>query len=220
MANDELSLELTDTLRELLLIVESSIVSYGIIDEYLEARFNDFISAALALKIKTIANFEIESGTRYNYVLILSDSKELSHWMLLKGVSISLTESGVEFHCVAQGGWTYPIRDCRFFIVCPACPNICLGAENLERLAKYRPVRRYILPSGWIIQYPRRLKPKTMILEYIMSTFSAGAVLQAEEINKHLRFFHPDYALLRRELVDFGYMERTKDGRVYTVKAP
>lgn len=65
---------------------------------------------------------------------------------------------------------------------------------------------------------PSKEKRKLIVLEHIMQNFEVGKKYTHQEINQKLEEIHPDYSTIRRHLVDYGYMERTKDCQFYWVK--
>jgi len=58
-------------------------------------------------------------------------------------------------------------------------------------------------------------KKKIVILRRISKEFSAGRDYSEKEVNELLKAIYPDFATLRRALIDYGYLTRTPDGRVY-----
>lgn len=73
--------------------------------------------------------------------------------------------------------------------------------------------------DGRLQTMPKKQEPRQQILNYISSQLEAGEYSE-KEINQWLDNFHKDYAMLRRFLVDYGYLTRTKDGAVYCKDAP
>lgn len=56
-----------------------------------------------------------------------------------------------------------------------------------------------------------------LVLDYLASRFECGRVYTESEVNVLLRQWHTfdDWALLRRELFEQGYLNREKDGSRY-----
>ena len=74
-------------------------------------------------------------------------------------------------------------------------------------------------------QFPLKLKvfsskekKKIVILRRIIQQFEKGRVYTEKEVNEILKDIYGDYAILRRCLVDYGYMDRARDGSKYWVK--
>lgn len=56
---------------------------------------------------------------------------------------------------------------------------------------------------------PTRRKPRAVVLIELAHRFAVGHEYAEPEVNAILRAAHDDYAYLRRELVDYRYLERT-----------
>jgi hypothetical protein len=63
--------------------------------------------------------------------------------------------------------------------------------------------------------FPSKLKDKHLVLEEILRRIPATETMQETELNRHLKEIYADFATLRRELVDAGYMSR--EAGVYQV---
>ncbi|MBQ3825434.1 MAG: DUF2087 domain-containing protein, partial [Spirochaetaceae bacterium] len=63
----------------------------------------------------------------------------------------------------------------------------------------------------------KREAEKEAIMRYLQTKFEVGKHYTEREVNDILKQFHSfnDHALLRRELFDRGYLERTADCREY-----
>lgn len=65
--------------------------------------------------------------------------------------------------------------------------------------------------------FPRNDAEKQVLLSRIMQDFEEGKTYSEEEINKIIKKYFEDFALIRRELVNFGYMQRSPGGVKYKV---
>lgn len=65
--------------------------------------------------------------------------------------------------------------------------------------------------------FPRKEKKKVVILARIAEEFEQGRVYSEPEVNAILRPIYPDYATIRRYLIEYGFMQRTPDCRAYQV---
>jgi hypothetical protein len=61
-----------------------------------------------------------------------------------------------------------------------------------------------------IIDLPAREKKKLVILKWLADKFEYGERYSEQEISERLEQYNPDYATLRRYLVEYGYMDRDK----------
>ncbi len=75
----------------------------------------------------------------------------------------------------------------------------------------------YMKKDGTFKEIPYVPKRQKALVHYISQAFEVGRVYREKEVNEVLERFHPDYATLRRFLVDFLYLERTANGSQYQV---
>lgn len=66
-----------------------------------------------------------------------------------------------------------------------------------------------------LINFPSKNNKKYMVMEYISKTFIKEGYYTEKEINEILKNIFVDYALLRRYLIDYKLLNRTKDCRKY-----
>jgi len=65
---------------------------------------------------------------------------------------------------------------------------------------------------------PSKEKYKIVILNFLIEKFNPNKQYTEPEINQVLKSFYPDFAILRRYLVDYKLLDRSKDCRLYWVK--
>jgi hypothetical protein len=87
------------------------------------------------------------------------------------------------------------------------------GEENDKIIAAYLES-----PEGPLKIFPGKEKKRLAILRHIMKSFAADRRYSEKEVNAVLKVFYEDYVLLRRYLIDYGFMDRTVDGSAYWVK--
>lgn len=74
------------------------------------------------------------------------------------------------------------------------------------------------IKDGKITQLPRRLSDKREIFSYVIEQgFAEGKTYTEREVNEILKEYYFDFALLRRYLVDDGWLRRDRQGQVYIV---
>jgi hypothetical protein len=74
------------------------------------------------------------------------------------------------------------------------------------------------LRGGRIAQYPASQTERGELLALVAErAFRSGEVLDEREVNERLASFHDDVAVLRRYLVDFGLLVRTRSGSSYAL---
>lgn len=64
-------------------------------------------------------------------------------------------------------------------------------------------------------QIPTKYTKLLVILRYLASLFEPGRQYAEVEVNGILQAVHDDFARLRRELIEQGYLERDRSGRAY-----
>jgi predicted transcriptional regulator len=64
-------------------------------------------------------------------------------------------------------------------------------------------------------QIPAQRKKRVIVLQHLVTRFDPNREFSEREVSDMLKVAHPDFATLRRELVDYGYMSRA--GGVYRV---
>ena len=73
-------------------------------------------------------------------------------------------------------------------------------------------------PHGPLSLYPVKEKKRIAIISHLTKRFVAGKTYTEQEVNDILKPIYEDYVLLRRHLIDFGFMERARDGSAYWLK--
>src|SRR5205085_4759267 len=76
-------------------------------------------------------------------------------------------------------------------------------------------LKDYLTPDGRLREIPLAGKKFMAVLRYVAKTFETGREYSEKEVNAALEAFNEDYATLRRALIDFRWLERERDGRVY-----
>lgn len=73
-------------------------------------------------------------------------------------------------------------------------------------------------PDGPISSFPLKEKKRVAILKHILKYFEVDRTYTEKEVNAVLEQFHNDYVLLRRCLIEYGFIDRVPDGSSYWVK--
>lgn len=66
--------------------------------------------------------------------------------------------------------------------------------------------------------FPLKEKKRVAILRHLIKNFDANKNYTEKEVNAILEKYYDDYVLLRRCLIEYGFMDRTQDGSSYWVK--
>ncbi len=76
-------------------------------------------------------------------------------------------------------------------------------------------VEDYSLPDGRLKTIPAQRKKLEAVLRYVIEAFEPGVRYKEEQVNELLSHFHEDTAILRREMVGYGLMNREGGGGEY-----
>jgi hypothetical protein len=71
-------------------------------------------------------------------------------------------------------------------------------------------VLRTFFEGDRLTAMPMQEKKRRVVLRWLAGHFDESIRYPEKQVNEILTRFHPDYALLRRELVDWGFMTREK----------
>lgn len=90
----------------------------------------------------------------------------------------------------------------------------------MERQSLPREIRPFLDGTGRLIQWPSRHKVQRMAIALLAQRFEPGREYAEKEVNETLIDGHTfaDWALLRRSLVDWGFMSRESDGSRYRLR--
>lgn len=78
-------------------------------------------------------------------------------------------------------------------------------------------IKKYIV-DGILTEFPTKEKRKLAILRYIMKKFDLEKKYSEKEVNEVIKAIYHDYVTGRRYLIEYGFMDRKKDGSEYWVK--
>ncbi|MDQ4070746.1 MAG: DUF2087 domain-containing protein [Actinomycetota bacterium] len=80
--------------------------------------------------------------------------------------------------------------------------------EDLGATADQAQVLRNYLVGGRLTHIPAARSKRLVVLDFLAGQFEPGRVYPEDQVNYALGRFHPDYAALRRDLVEEGFLER------------
>jgi len=72
--------------------------------------------------------------------------------------------------------------------------------------------------EGPLSEFPLKQKRKLIILRHIVKRFDINKQYTEKEVNQILKEVYDDYVTLRRYLIEYGFMDRNRDGSVYWLK--
>ena len=73
-------------------------------------------------------------------------------------------------------------------------------------------------PGGPLSEFPTKEKKKVIVLNHLLSRFDSSRRYTEKEVNEILKPIFYDHFLLRRSMVDYGFMDRIIDGSYYWVR--
>lgn len=78
-------------------------------------------------------------------------------------------------------------------------------------------LRNFLDSVGRVKVYPSKRKNQALVVEYLATKFEPGKLYTEKQVNELLMAWHvfEDWALLRRELFDLGFLDRSPDGASY-----
>lgn len=91
----------------------------------------------------------------------------------------------------------------------------------IDELVGFEGWEKKVLKDYWggerFRQLPAKEKKFAVIVRYVATKFEAGREYSEMDVNAVLKQCHEDYAILRRELVERGYLKRAGGGGSYWV---
>lgn len=72
--------------------------------------------------------------------------------------------------------------------------------------------------SGRLKKFPLKEKQKLVVLREIVKHLKSEKTYTEKELNQLLQFFYDDYAVIRRYLIEYGFLDRKPDGSEYWLK--
>ncbi len=90
----------------------------------------------------------------------------------------------------------------------------------MDRASLPRELRPFVDDDGRIKQWPVRQKVQRMAIAYLAARFEPGRDYHEREVNELLLRWHTfgDWALLRRLLFDWRFLDRESDGSRYWLR--
>jgi hypothetical protein len=73
------------------------------------------------------------------------------------------------------------------------------------------------MPDGRIVAIPTKRRALVLVLIEVLAALDPDQVYDEKRLNGLLGEFHPDFALLRRELIDYRLLERNAHTGEYWV---
>lgn len=90
----------------------------------------------------------------------------------------------------------------------------------ITQAEKSKVLERYFAPNNEMLieEFPAKEKKKIIIMQHISKEFECNTIYTEREVNEILKKFYQDYVTIRRYLVQYGFLDRSKDGKEYWIK--
>ena len=76
-------------------------------------------------------------------------------------------------------------------------------------------IKKFFGEDGSLIRFPKKEKDKLIVLMKIAGEFTSNRIYSEKEVNEILKGYYDDYVLLRRYLIEYGFITRKPDGSSY-----
>lgn len=74
-------------------------------------------------------------------------------------------------------------------------------------------------PTGALLKFPLKQKQKLVVLREIVKQLEQDKTYTEKELNEQLKLIYADYAVIRRYLIEYGFLARKADGSEYWLKS-
>jgi hypothetical protein len=88
---------------------------------------------------------------------------------------------------------------------------------NITNDEQEKIIKRYF-SEGVLTKFPPKEKQRLVILREISNHLTLDHKYEEQELNQLLKGFYDDYALIRRYLIEYGFLDRKTDGSKYWLK--
>lgn len=153
----------------------------------------------------------------------VSESTVSHHLTKLREVNlVNLRAVGTERHYCANPGAIKRFKNLITDIERQIAPEAAEESDDswineLDIDDEARKVLRNYTSNAYITQLPRSQVKLLIILDWLGTKFERDVKYTEREVNDILLKHHEDFASIRRDLVDFGYLRRERGGGKYWV---
>lgn len=156
------------------------------------------------LRVLGLISTEPQTGKQLAEALGLSAPTISHHMRRLVAAGIVIEERDAQRHRYSLNKQL--LGSIRTRVDTAVSPN---GGDDRSR------VLRNFVRDGKLTTIPAARKQRVIVLQYLLEQFDPGRTYPEREVNDLLGGFHEDFATLRRELVDYGYL--TRENGIYQV---
>lgn len=86
---------------------------------------------------------------------------------------------------------------------------------HILEIEREKVLTNFVDSEGKVATIPRKEKSKIIILQYVIECFFDDKVYKEAEVNEIIKQKFEDYVTIRRYLIQYGFLARTKDGSKY-----
>ena len=110
------------------------------------------------------------------------------------------------------------MRDENRFVPVPASAPVSDERFAVTAAESQQIEKRLFDDDGALRRFPMKAKEQIVVLRRVLRSFAPDLRYQEKEVNEILGRSYGDYVLLRRLLVDYGFLDRKRDGSEYWVR--
>ena len=88
---------------------------------------------------------------------------------------------------------------------------------NITEEEQEKITAKYFL-NGRLTKFPPKQKQKLIVLRAIAKQLEEQESYKEKEVNELLKSIYDDYILIRRYLIEYGFLDRKADGSLYWIK--
>jgi len=74
------------------------------------------------------------------------------------------------------------------------------------------------IKDGKVTVFPSKERKKYILLSFFISLFKIDEVYTEKQVNEIIKKVYPDFATIRRYLIDYHMLNRTNDGKKYWIE--
>lgn len=78
-------------------------------------------------------------------------------------------------------------------------------------------LEKYLDTRGKVTTWPGKEKNRLLVLSYLATKFEPEKEYSEQDVNLILMEYTDDYVTRRRDLIEYRFLNRTDDGRLYWV---
>ncbi|WHY75195.1 DUF2087 domain-containing protein [Neobacillus sp. WH10] len=106
------------------------------------------------------------------------------------------------------------------FVPPPKTARMVDERYNITQEEQEQIVKKYFLngTEGHLKKFPLKEKQRLVVLSEIVKQLNRENTYNEAELNEILISFHDDYAMIRRYLIEYGFLDRKPDGSLYWLK--